>query len=603
MANVMSLKHLSNKVHRNGFDLSFRNSFTAKVGELLPVMCKEVLPGDKFKIEPSWFTRTAPVSTAAFTRIREYYDFFFVPFNVLWSQFDDFITQMNNPSIAKNLSSASAIPSRLPYLQMSQLKNYLTSACLDKSVNNNVVGMNRGDTSVKLLQYLGYGGFDRPGAAAMDQTNIPVNVMPLLAYQKIYQDFYRDSQWEKSAPWTCNVDYIAQSGNSQVDISSLYNTSTGLKQDSTFLDLRYCNWNKDYFMGLLPAPQFGDTAFAPITLPTDETVSTRVMTPEFTVNDSSSYNVDDPLIVGGKDSSNNAYLFGVHESSGSARSLFNSVYGPVTHVFRGVDNIPISTGSLSILALRQAEALQKWKEISLSGDKDFRSQMQKHWNVDVGFSRSRMCKYLGGTFGNLDVSEVVNTNLNDGAYQADIAGKGIGSGDGEINFESRDYGLLMCIYHAVPLLDYENFKIDKFLTKLEPTDFAIPEMDSVGMQEVQNYEVSAYIPIAGVRPLGYAPRYVDYKTSIDVINGAFCTWRTRTKNNGYNTWVAPIDSWSLVSETTVGIDYSFFKVYPEVLNSIFLAQADSGMNTDCLLCRCDFRVSAVRNLDYDGLPY
>lgn len=76
MANIMSLKTLRNKPSRNGFDLSFKKNFTAKVGELLPVMCKEVLPGDSFKINLKAFTRTQPINTAAYARMKEYYDFF-----------------------------------------------------------------------------------------------------------------------------------------------------------------------------------------------------------------------------------------------------------------------------------------------------------------------------------------------------------------------------------------------------------------------------------------------------------------------------------------------------------------------------------------------
>lgn len=610
MANVMSLKHLQNKVHRNGFDLSFRNSFTAKVGELLPVMCKEVLPGDKFKIEPSWFTRTTPVNTASFTRIREYYDFFFVPFNVLWSGFDDFITQMDNPSIANSLTSSSPIPGRLPMLQMSQIKSYITAGLLDGSTgvnNNNVVGLNRGATTIKLLQYLGYGGFDNPSDSSdvPTQSNIPVNAFKLLAYQKIYQDFYRDSQWEKSAPWTFNVDYISQNSNYQLDISKLY-SSKGLLSSSTLFDLRYCNWNKDYFMGLLPRAQFGDTSFAPVTLPTSESFSTELMTPYVNVTGYEDNIAAGSLLAtaGSINPQNTRSLISVH-SSGSSSYNLHSLDSKVTHIYRGVnDNVP-GVASLSILALRQAEALQKWKEISLSGDKDFRSQMQKHWNVDVGFSRSRMCKYLGGTFGNISISEVVNTNLSADSSQADIAGKGIGSGDGSIEFECKKdygYGLLMCIYHAVPLLDYENFMIDKFNTKLEATDFAIPEFDSVGMQEVSGVELSAYGE-AGTA-LGYAPRYVEYKTSVDLINGAFCTWHKYTKNNGYNSWVAPLRQHFLyVISSDGGFSYPDFKVSPKVLDSIFVASADSYMSTDNLLCCCNFNISAVRNLDYDGLPY
>ncbi len=72
MANIMSLKSLRNKTSRNGFDLSSKRNFTAKAGELLPILCKEVLPGDKFEIDLKTFTRTQPLNTAAFARMREY---------------------------------------------------------------------------------------------------------------------------------------------------------------------------------------------------------------------------------------------------------------------------------------------------------------------------------------------------------------------------------------------------------------------------------------------------------------------------------------------------------------------------------------------------
>ena len=38
MANIMSFKSLKNKTSRNGFDLSSKRNFTAKAGELLPVL-------------------------------------------------------------------------------------------------------------------------------------------------------------------------------------------------------------------------------------------------------------------------------------------------------------------------------------------------------------------------------------------------------------------------------------------------------------------------------------------------------------------------------------------------------------------------------------
>ena len=105
MSSIMSLKTIKNKPHRSAFDLSMRKLFTAKVGEVLPVFFKEVIPGDKFKLGLQSFTRTQPVNSAAYTRIKEYYDYFFVPYRLLWRYFDQFITQTegSNPQFANSL--------------------------------------------------------------------------------------------------------------------------------------------------------------------------------------------------------------------------------------------------------------------------------------------------------------------------------------------------------------------------------------------------------------------------------------------------------------------------------------------------------------------
>ena len=70
MANkVLGMHRLKNKVNRNAFDLSHRHMFTAQVGELLPVFTQWVNPNETFKIGYNGKTRTAALSTDAFTRI------------------------------------------------------------------------------------------------------------------------------------------------------------------------------------------------------------------------------------------------------------------------------------------------------------------------------------------------------------------------------------------------------------------------------------------------------------------------------------------------------------------------------------------------------
>ena len=90
--------------------------------------------------------------------------------------------------------------------------------------------------------------------------NMNVNVFPLAAYQKIYQDFFRWSQWENADPTSYNFDWYQGSGNlfgGTID-TSLPSSSDYWKRDNLF-SLRYCNWNKDMFMGVLPNSQFDAT--------------------------------------------------------------------------------------------------------------------------------------------------------------------------------------------------------------------------------------------------------------------------------------------------------------------------------------------------------
>ena len=91
---LFQLKDTRNHVSRNGFDMSSKNAFTAKVGELLPVYWKQVLPGDKIKGSIQHFTRTQAVQTAAFTRIRENFSWYFVPYRLMWRFFPNVINSL-----------------------------------------------------------------------------------------------------------------------------------------------------------------------------------------------------------------------------------------------------------------------------------------------------------------------------------------------------------------------------------------------------------------------------------------------------------------------------------------------------------------------------
>mgnify|MGYP000886822430 CR=1 FL=1 len=104
--------------HRSSFDLSSKKLFTAKVGEILPCYWQIAIPGTKYRISSDWFTRTVPVNTAAYTRIKEYYDFYAVPLRLIsralpqaFTQMTDYMTSAaSNSANTKQLSSVPYAP-------------------------------------------------------------------------------------------------------------------------------------------------------------------------------------------------------------------------------------------------------------------------------------------------------------------------------------------------------------------------------------------------------------------------------------------------------------------------------------------------------------
>lgn len=592
---LFSLKDIRNHPRRSAFDLSSKVAFSAKSGELLPIKWYFTMPGDKFTLTRQHFTRTQPVNTSAYTRIREYYDWFWVPLHLLWRNAPEVISQMqSNVQHAGSQTSALTLGNYLPTISINQLE----AAFERLAGKNNYFGFDRSDLAYKLMQYLRIGNAGR--SSSNFATSVPISdtsytqrfrfnlnlsVFPLLAYKKFCQDYFRYSQWQNSSPYLWNIDYYT--GTAQQLFTSIPAAGDSYWNNNTLFDLEYCNWNKDLFMGVLPDTQFGDVA----------SIDTGGLKSQ-------------DLYVEAKissSSSSRAYLGGKISSSGTDFSVNAGPSAAQSNPL--VVAMPSVAASFDVLSLRRGEALQRWKEISLNVPQNYRAQIKAHFGVDVGENMSGMSTYIGGDSSSLDISEVVNTNLqsNDSQSEAVIAGKGVGSSQGSEKFEARDWGVLMCIYHNVPLLDYVSSAPDPQFFVAQNTDLPIPELDSIGMQSIpiSMYSNSEIELVKGFSSadftMGYLPRYYNWKTSYDYVLGAFTTTEKE--------WVAPITPviWknmlSTVSTASSSVTYNIFKVNPSILDSIFQVNADSKWDTDPFLINCSFDVKVVRNLDYSGMPY
>lgn len=598
-SSLFLFKDIRNKPNRSGFDLSKRVLFTSKVGEILPVYCKPTLPGDKWHINLQSFTRTQTVQSSAFTRIKEHLDFFFVPYHVLWRSFQDSFTQITDSSnFAKSYYEDVPIADKLPYINERTLFTHVING--KKNVLTDEVGLNNLSQALKLLAYLGYADLTEFSQTTITtnvtqfvNTHVPdvnVSLMPLLAYQKIYYDFFRNDQWEANNPSAFNVDYMQGVTDLQTYIVSGKDLAT-----SGMFNMHYANFAKDLFTGLLPKSQFGDASIVSASINGTATASVSGGATSLAIATDSGSELKTNVVTPALSHQGTPfYPFGT-ELQNDTLSIQGSV--------RASGNVDVSklSSDFSILKLRQSQALQKWKEITQCGDYNYKSQVEKHFGVKLPEILSHRCQYIGGSQGVVSINEVVNQNLI-GENEAEIKGKGSGGiNDGDFRFECKEHGLIIGVYYAIPYVDYKVSGTPRDLSQINISDLPIPEFDKLGFEPFSVdelfYKPGSYY--SGF--IGYAPRYYNYKTDIDEVKGAFAV--------SLPNWVAQYD------KDYVPLGYAnttsllpAIKVRPSILDDIFGVNAAVDkdgiqINTDQLLNCFNFEVHAVRNLDYNGVPY
>lgn len=579
MSNFNPLDRAKVAVHRSSFDLSSKKLFTAKVGEILPCYWQIAIPGNKYRISSDWFTRTVPVNTAAYTRIKEYYDFYAVPLRLISRALPQAFTQMSDyMTSAVSYNQNSAQLTQVPYVSQALISAYLETAnTKDQTNTRDDAGLPLVYGSCKLLDLLGYGSMLEStnsakiaitqkylGLENVSDINNPlvyqqsqaVNALPFLAYQKIYFDFYSNSQWEKHLAYAYNVDY--------------WTGNTFLPLSTDMLKLRYANYPKDYFMGMLPNSQYGSVAVLPSF---DQALPSRRIV---------------PVSPGPKSVHLNAT-----GNNTSAVSMSSSV---TTATPLGINS------DLSALSIRATEYLQRWKEVVQFSSKDYSDQMAAQFGIKAPEYMGNHSHFIGGWSSVININEVVNTNLDANDSQASIAGKGVSSNSGHtLTYDcGAEHQIIMCVYHAVPLLDWDLSGQAPQLTVTSVSDFPQPAFDQLGMQVIPslNLQNNPGLLVSG-SPLGYGLRYWQWKSNIDTVHGGF------RKGTAYQSWAAPLNGYQVLTKSGAW-SYQSMKVRPQQLNPIFVPQIDPSncsVAFDQLLCNVNFQVYAAQNLDRNGLPY
>lgn len=544
-------------LQRNAFDLSFTSKFTASVGMLLPCFCKEVNPNEHFRINPEMFLRTVPMNSAAYVRLKQYCEFYFVPTRLLWRSFPQFVAGTSN-RFSQGIFDGSKFPS-VPSVNFGDLMTFIsgTDSLPDSA------GYNFKNGAVRLLDLLGYGvnvsNVDSLVAAnKAKKFAFDINPFRFFAYQKIYSDYYRNPQYESINLNAWNIDNINPAASVVPHVSPL---------SASMLYLRYRDWKKDYFNAVSPSFQGSDfmsSSFLPISFPSPS--GSAVVS---TIPDSYLYNGD--------------YLGGL------STSLSGSTSGT----------------RLTVSNLRSAYALDKLYRLMVSAkDGSYSEQMKVRFGVAAPDDDWKS-KFIGAIDAPVTIGDVTTTSdtydesNNQGAIPGTLYGNGWSQSKGLIDFTAKEHGIIMGIFSILPECDYQSDQIDAFNTKLKREDFFVPEFADLGKQPTPIYQFKFTKDTDMSKVLGWNLRYSEYKTSLDMVHGVFNS-DDKFQNQSYNAWVAPRNQ--ALAQYTNGATVSFFKALPSVLNQVMVQQYDGTEQTDQFLVNASFNVQAIRPMSIYGEP-
>ena len=599
MRNLFQKSSPSPHLPRNVFDLSQNQIFSAKVGQLLPIYVDEVNPNESFKISTSSFLRTLPLNTASYARFTQRVDFFFVPFRLLCTRF---FTTLFGTDFSTS-SHSSLTPPSFSKLRITRI--LLDSTLVRYATGNEYdpFGCQLFDNACKLLDLLGYGSYwyykyaNLAEPLKTDLHNASPDFLPfrLCAYQKVYEDFFRQTDYEVSSNnWNLDKTFDSTSA-----------SSLAQRDFEPLLTMRYANCNRDYFSATHPTFQGATFLVNPAVFPDDQQGYFGSGTQQ--VVDSFSPVTSTNGVVA-RTGISKASIPSTSQYDGNVKST--NMMG-----FAGAYQDSAST---SAAAIRVAFALDKlYRSTIEAADGSYSSQVKAHFGYSMKHDPYRSI-YLGGSSSPIQINEVLTTaNTTDG-NTGDIYGRGLSLGNSEeINFTSNEHGFLIGIFSVVPTNLYPSLGVDYMNTAFNRTQWYQPEFDTIGYQPIAGFELNGYLPtkpsynnkwFANLpKSLGFTPRYAQYKTKVDKVHFPFYSFAFSDGTDGTTNLNGSLSSWSLprfrsFSETFNENGFLSRKVKPSVINPISPIVDDGSINTDFILCNLDINCKALRNMSVDGQP-
>lgn len=442
-------------------------------GKLIPFYVDEVLPGDTFNVNTTAIIRMTtpkyPVMDDAF--IDFYY--FYCPNRILWDNFRHFMGEVEET----------------PWMPK---KEYAVPEITIKGTDAEPKPNER-----SVLDYM--------GVPTKIKKQFSINALPIRAYVKIWNEFFRDENVDNAAVLKtddANVDYVFG------DEDSVQEAENNAYKGGNLLPV---NKFHDYFTSCMPYPQRGPAVTlpmegnAPVGLYKDEKLTkfgTALDKTGIYFNTQTRAGI---LNSGNGDRSSTAVGVTVPGGSTIDTAYLGANLGAVT--------------AATINDLRKAVAVQQYYEALARGGSRYREQVQALWNVTISDKTVQIPEYLGGGRYHININQIVQTAENDKSPLGETGAMSvtpINESSFTKSFEEHGFVIgVCCVRHN---RSYQQ-GLERFWSRKDRLDYYVPQFANLGEQPVKKKEIMLTGMITDEETFGYQEAWADYRMKPNRVSG------------------------------------------------------------------------------------
>lgn len=468
------------KASRTRFNRDQTILTTFDSGRLIPFYVDEVLPGDTFNVNTSAIIRMTtpkyPVMDDAF--IDFYY--FYCPNRILWDNFKHFMGEVE----------------ATPWMPK---KEYATPKITIRGTDSSPKPNEK-----SVLDYM--------GVPTKVKKTFTINALPVRAYVKIWNEFFRDENVDNAA--TLKTD------DSSVEYEFGREDLVQEAENNAYKGGNLLPVNKfhDYFTSCLPHPQRGPEV--PLPMEGNATINGFIdqKLKEKTLLNANSF-FDGSTTAGNvKDK-----MYSISTYGGAGQAYVNIGTGTGEYhdvVYLGADLSSVTAATVN--DLRKAVAVQQYYEALARGGSRYREQVQALWNVVISDKTVQVPEYLGGGRYRVNINQIVQTSGQQGDKDTPIGETGamsitpINESSFTKSFEEHGFVIgVCCVRHN---RSYQQ-GLERFWSRSDRLDYYVPQFANIGEQPVKKKEIMLTGDATDEETFGYQEAWADYRMKPNRVSG------------------------------------------------------------------------------------